>query len=62
MGTILECSECHSKVRVLAGTIFQDTKLPLNTWFRAIWELVRKKNVTSALALQAELNLSYKTV
>jgi transposase-like protein len=61
-GKLLGCSTCGNKVRILAGTIFQDTKLPLMKWFRAIWEVVRRKSGVSALALQDELGLTYKTV
>jgi transposase-like protein len=47
---------------VLAGTIFQDTHLPLMTWFRAMWHVTGQKNGVSALGLQRALGLgSYKT-
>ena len=45
-----------------AGTIFQDTHLPLTTWFRALWYVTSQKNGVSALGLQRVLGLgSYKT-
>ena len=47
---------------ITAGTIFQDTHLPLTTWFRALWHLTSQKNGISALGLQRVLGLgSYKT-
>jgi transposase-like protein len=47
---------------VTAGTIFQDTRLPLTVWFRAIWQLTCQKNGASALGIQRILGLgSYKT-
>jgi transposase-like protein len=47
---------------VTAGTIFQDSHLPLVVWFRAIWQLTSQKNGISALGLQRVLGLgSYKT-
>jgi transposase-like protein len=46
----------------MAGTIFAFSKIPLTTWFRAIWEVVRKKNGVSALALASELHMDYNTV
>ncbi|MGC2579417.1 MAG: transposase, partial [Terrimicrobiaceae bacterium] len=29
------CGACRMQVSVLAGTVFQDTHLPLTVWFRA---------------------------
>jgi len=56
------CRDCRCQVSVLAGTVFQDTHLPLTTWFRAIWHVTSQKNGVSALGLQRELGLgSYKT-
>jgi len=47
---------------VTAGTIFQDSHLPLTIWFRAIWQVTSQKNGISALGLQRVLGLgSYKT-
>ena len=50
------------QVSVLAGTVFQDTHLPLTVWFRAMWQITSQKNGVSALGLQRALGLgSYKT-
>ena len=46
----------------MAGTVFQDSKLPLTIWFRAMWQVTSQKNGISALGLQRVLGLgSYKT-
>jgi len=56
------CGACRAQVSVTAGTIFQDSKLPLTVWFRAMWQVTRQKNGMSALGLQRVLGLgSYKT-
>lgn len=56
------CQGCRRQVSVLAGTVFQDTHLPLTKWFRAMWHVTNQKNGVSALGLQRELGLgSYKT-
>lgn len=56
------CVDCRREVSVMAGTIFQDSKLPLTLWFRAMWLVTSQKNGISALGLQRELGLgSYKT-
>jgi transposase-like protein len=47
---------------VTAGTIFQDTRTPLTTWFRAMWWVTSQKTGASAKGLQQVLGLgSYET-
>lgn len=56
------CAACRFEVSVTAGTIFQDTRLPLTLWFRAIWWVTSQKTGASALGLQRVLGLgSYRT-
>lgn len=56
------CSSCRHETSVMAGTVFQDSKLPLTVWFRAMWQVTSQKNGISALGLQRVLGLgSYKT-
>jgi transposase-like protein len=58
----LICADCRHPTTVSAGTIFQDSHLPLRLWFRAIWQVVSQKNGASALGLQRVLGLgSYQT-
>lgn len=57
------CGACRRQVSVTAGTIFQDTHLPLTIWFRAVWHVTSQKNGVSAVGLQRVLGLgSYKSV
>lgn len=46
---------------ILSGTVFQDTHMPLLTWFQIIWYLCLQKNGYSALSIQRSLSLSYAT-
>jgi len=56
------CARCRHQASVTAGTIFQDSRLPLTLWVRAMWHVVSQKNGVSALGLQRVLGLrSYKT-
>ena len=56
------CGACRHQASVTAGTIFQDTRLPLSLWFRAIWYVTSQKNGVSALGLQRVLGFgSYQT-
>lgn len=57
-----QCAACAHQTSVTAGTIFQDTRTPLTTWFRAMWWVTNQKTGVSALGLQRALGLrSYKT-
>ena len=59
---LLRCGQCDYQASVTAGTIFQDTRLPLRTWFRTMWWVTSQKNGGSALGLQSILGLgSYRT-
>ena len=59
---LLICAACGRQVSVTSGTIFQDSHLPLRTWFRAMWWVTNQKHGVSALGLQRLLGLgSYRT-
>jgi transposase-like protein len=61
-GRLLECAACGRQTSVTAGTIFQDTRTPLRTWFRAMWWVTSQKTGASALGLQGILGFrSYQT-
>lgn len=56
------CRQCHHQASVMAGTVFQDTHLPLTFWFRAVWQVTSQKTGASALGVQRVLGLGcYKT-
>lgn len=59
---LYECADCHRQTSITAGTIFQDTRKPLQMWFRAMWHVTNEKNGVSAASLQRALGLgSYQT-
>jgi hypothetical protein len=59
---LLECAACGRQTSVTAGTIFQDTRTPLPTWFRAMWWVTSQKTGASARDFQQALGLgSYET-
>jgi transposase-like protein len=61
-GRLWHCAGCGHQTSVTAGTIFQHTRMPLPTWFRAMWWVTSQKTGASALGLQRVLGLrSYKT-
>jgi hypothetical protein len=53
----LQCVACAHQTSVTAGTIFQDTRTPLPTWFGATGWVTNQKTGVSALGLQRALGL-----
>src|SRR5699024_5574569 len=58
---VFQCHHCHQQTSLIAGTIFHATKLPLRTWFLAIYLLTQRKQSVSALQLSRDLGVSYNT-
>lgn len=59
---LFQCGACGRQTSVTAGSIFQDTRTPLTTWFRAMWWVTSQKTGASALGLQRVLGLAtYRT-
>ena len=56
-----QCNACHHQTSLIAGTMFASTKLPLTTWFLAIYLLSQAKTGLSALALKRQIGVSYPT-
>jgi transposase-like protein len=54
-----QCSSCHFQCSVIAGTIFEATKLPLTVWFLAMHLLTQAKTNLSMLELSRHLGVSY---
>src|SRR4029450_12104160 len=52
---------CKSQVRLTAGPVFQDSKLPLTTWFAAIYHLTQSKNGISTVELGRRLGVKRQT-
>ena len=42
--TLLQCRHCHHQTSLIAGTIFEATKLARTTWFLAMFLLTQQKN------------------
>ena len=58
---IFQCNACRHQTSLIAGTIFQSTKLALTVWFLAIYLISQAKTGMSALALMRQLGVSYPT-
>ena len=58
---VFQCNRCKRQVRLTAGTVFQDTKLPLTTWFSAIYHLTQGKGGISSIELGRRLGVKQGT-
>ena len=56
-----QCNACHHQTSLIAGTLFEGTKLALTVWFLAIYLISQAKTGLSALALKRDLGVSYPT-
>ena len=52
---VFPCHRCKKQVSLRAGTVFQDSKLPLTTWFSAIYQLTQAKGGISSIELARRL-------
>src|SRR3954468_24874659 len=58
---LYECLDCGRQTSITAGTAMHRSKLPLTTWFWAAHLMTTHSNGMSALQLQAQLGVTYKT-
>lgn len=59
---LAQCARCRYQASPTAGTVFHRSRVPLRTWFLAIFYLARHKQGISALQLQRDAGLgSYET-
>jgi len=59
--TLFQCRACRHQASLTAGTVMDSTKLPLRTWFLAIYLISQDKTGLSSLALMRHLGTSYRT-
>jgi hypothetical protein len=58
---LYQCRACRHQTSLTAGTLMDSTKLPLRTWFLALYLIGQAKTGLSALALMRHLGTSYRT-
>ena len=56
-----ECKGCRKQFSVKLGTIFEESRLGMDTWFAAIWMLINAKNGVSSCELARSLGITQKT-
>lgn len=58
---VFQCGACRKQTSLIAGTVFQGTKLALTVWYLAIYFISQAKTGLSALALKRLVGVSYPT-
>src|SRR5947208_16056915 len=58
---VFQCNRCKKQVSLTAGTVLQDTKLPLVTWFAAVYQLTQSKGGISSIELARRLGVRQPT-
>lgn len=56
-----KCKDCKLKFNCLTGTVFENTKLPLLDWFKAIYVFTSHKKGISSVQLAKDLGVTQKT-
>jgi transposase-like protein len=56
-----KCGDCRKRFSIKVGTIFQDTKLPLRTWFAAIWMITNHPKGIASTTLATDLGITQKS-
>lgn len=56
-----KCGDCRQRFSIKVGTIFEDSKLPLRTWFAAIWLITSHKKGISSAQLARDLKITQKS-
>ena len=59
--SLYQCHRCRRQTSVTAGTLFHATKLPLLTWFLAVYLVTQGKKGISSLELARHLGVSQNT-
>ena len=58
---LFQCNSCRHQTSLTAGSLMEHTKLPMTTWFLAIYLISQAKTGLSSLALKRQLGVSYPT-
>ena len=56
-----QCARCRVQTALTCGTLFERSKLPLTTWFQALYLVTQNKNNLSALSLNRHLGVCWRT-
>jgi hypothetical protein len=55
------CKDCSEQYTVRIGTVYEESRLPLRHWVYAFWRASTSKKGVSALEIQRQCQISYKS-
>jgi transposase-like protein len=58
---MFKCADCRRPFSVRVGTIFEDSPLPLQKWFMALWIISSHKKGISSVQLGKDIGVTQKT-
>lgn len=58
---IYKCADCRKQFSVRKGTIFEESRLPLQKWFAAAWLITSNRKGIASTQLHREIGVSQKT-
>jgi len=58
---VWNCRPCGKRFSVRVGTIFESSRLPLETWFAAMWLVANAKNGISSCEVARDLGITQKS-
>jgi len=56
-----KCADCQKQFSVRKGTIFEESRLPLQKWFMAAWLMTSNRKGISSAQLAREIDVTQKT-
>jgi transposase-like protein len=60
-GVTFKCAACRKRFSIRVGTIFEDSKVPLQKWLFAIWMLTSHKKGIASTTLARDVGVTQKT-
>lgn len=58
---LYKCGDCRKQFTVTVGTLFEDSKIPLNKWLMAVYMMCSSKKGISSHQLHRMLGITYKS-
>jgi len=58
---LMKCKDCRKQFSVIVGTVFSDSKIPLNKWLLAVHLMCASKKAISSHQIHRMLGVTYKS-
>jgi transposase-like protein len=56
-----KCGDCRRRFSIKVGTVFQDTKIPMQKWLMAVWLITSHKKGIASTTLARDIDVTQKT-